>query len=183
MIQRLCSSTPQGQDSSTGSLLDGLIYMLRSCHTGPGNPFDREEPDLILISIFSVFKWKTLKKDLPALSLQDPFSSFCSQWNFQVHSVKRSSLFYVTWSKKQHAHTTRKTLCTKWATIASICSRILMNCSAAIFTLWSSLPNASAWRSLARKPCGRNRNGSDSKTLTETNQCTNILHVKKNQTI
>lgn len=49
-----------------------------------------------------------------------------------------------------------------------------MNCSAAIFTLWSSFPSASAWRSLARKPCGRKE--SRSKILTEAGQSRKPLH-------
>lgn len=51
----------------------------------------------------------------------------------------------------------------KEITMASICSRIFMNCSAATLTLWSSLLKASAWRSLAKKPCRAKKRGETSK--------------------
>lgn len=53
------SSSPPEQDFSTGSLIGGLIYKPPSCHTGPGNPIDREWSYLILlVSILSDFQWK-----------------------------------------------------------------------------------------------------------------------------
>lgn len=91
--------------------------------------------------------WEEMWTSVPALSLQVPSSSFCSHWNFLAHSKIKHSIVMWHWNKWW------KTPGRDWITSASICSSVFINCSAAVLTLWSSLPSASTWRSFARKPC------------------------------